>query len=125
MYQIHTPSNVNSDPYSHEMFAARAVANYFHNDVTLIKRSDVAKSADLLVKNVIWEIKSPIGDSKRTMQNNLRTADDQSPNVIINLVRCKMRPDSAINRIRYELGKANKIKQLLVVHKNGKVIRLK
>ena len=95
MYQIHTPSNVNSDPYSHEMFAARAVANYFHNDVTLIK------------------------------QNNLRTADDQSPNVIINLVRCKMRPDSAINRIRYELGKANKIKQLLVVHKNGKVIRLK
>ena len=125
MYQVRTPSDIGLDPYPHEMFAARAVANYFHTDVSLIKPNNVAKSADLLIKNVIWEIKSPIGDGKRTIQNNLRTADNQSPNVIMNLVRCKMHPDRAMNRIRYELGKANKIKQLLVVHKNGKVIRLK
>ena len=125
MPQVHTPSDISKDPYPHEMFAARAVSNYFNVDVTIIKRSNIAKSADLLIKNVIWEIKSPIGDGKRTIQNNLRKADDQSVNVIINLARCKMRPSKAIGKIRYELSRANKIKQLLVVCKSGEVIKLK
>ena len=123
--QIHTPTNMDPPPYPHEMFAAQAMSKFFNADVTFVKRSNAAKSADLKVGNIVWEIKSPIGDGKRTMQNNLRTADDQSPNIIINLARCKMNPDRAIRKIRYELGKANKIKRLLVIYKSGKVITLK
>lgn len=124
-HQIHIPINMKPTPYPHEMFIAQVMSNYFDTDVTFIKRSDTAKSADLKIKNTIWEIKSPIGDGKRTMQNNLRTADDQSPNIIINLVRCKMAPYKAVSRIRHELNKANKIKRLLVVFKDGKVLLLK
>ena len=112
-------------PYPHEMFVARVVSSFFNADVTFVKRNQNAKSADLKIGNIIWEIKSPIGDGKRTMQNNLRLADDQSPNIIINLVRCKMRPDRAVGRIRYELRKANKIKRLLVVFKNKTVLVMK
>lgn len=115
----------NQQPYPHEEFAAKAVSKFFNTKIDFIKRSNTAKSADLLINNIIWEVKSPIGNGKRTMQNNIRTADDQSPNVIINLARCKMRTNVAINRIRYELSRANKVKHLLVVCKNGKVIKIK
>ena len=117
--------NIIQDPYPHEKFAAKAVSEFFNTKANFIKRSNTAKSADLLINNTIWEVKSPIGNGKRTMQNNIRIADDQSPNVIINLVRCKMRTDVATNRIRYELSRANKVKHLLVICKNGKVIKIK
>ncbi len=125
IHQIHTPSDIDPPPYPHEMFAAKSISMFFNSDVTFIKRSNTAKSADLLISNVIWEVKSPIGNSKRTMQNNLRTADNQSQNIIINLARCRMPPARAISRINNELQKANKIKRLLVVLKNGKTIVLK
>ena len=53
MRQIHIPSDVNPHPYSHELFAARAVSNYFDTDVTFIKRSDTAKTADLKIRIVV------------------------------------------------------------------------
>ena len=124
-YKIIIPPEINYNPYPHEMFAARAMVAYFNTNVIFQKRFDTAKSADFKINNVIWEVKSPIGDGKRTMQNNLRIADGQSKNIIINLVRCKMRTERALIRLRYELKKANNIKRLLVVLKNGKVLVLK
>lgn len=124
-HEIKIPTNMVPPPYPHEMFAARVISDYFDADVCFIRRNDNAKSADLIIKNTIWEIKSPIGDSKRTMQNNLRTADDQSPYIIINLVRCKMMPNRAVSRIRHELKLANKIKRLIIIFKNGKVLVMK
>lgn len=125
MRRIRNSPDIGRDPYFHERFAARAASAYFDTDVTFIKRSNTAKTADLLIGNIIWEIKSPIGNGERTMQNNLRAADDQSPNIIINLTRCKMPQSKAISRIRYELKKANKVKRLLVVCKDGVVLKLK
>ena len=93
--------------------------------MAFVKKNNTAKSADLKIKNQIWEIKSPTGNSKRTMQNNLRDADDQSPNIIINLVRCKMPPEKAISRLNFQLKKAHKVKRLLVILKSGKVVVLK
>ena len=124
-HHVYIPTNMGQSPYPHEIFAAKAISIYFDADATFVKRNNTAKTADLRIKNTVWEIKSPIGDGKRTMQNNLRAADDQSPNVIINLARCKMNSIKAVSRIRYELGKANKIKRLLVVYKNGDVVKKK
>lgn len=124
-HQIHTPTELDPPPYPHEVFAAKVVSSFFGVDVTFIERNHNAKSADLRIGNIIWEIRSPIGDSKRTMQNNLGSADNQSPNIIINLVRCRMRPDGAVGRIRHELGKANSIKRLFVIFKNGTVLVMK
>ena len=85
------------DPYPHEMFAARVMSKYFRANVTFVKKNNTAKSADLKIKNQIWEIKSPTGNSKRTM----------------------------LRRLNVELRKANNIKRLLVILKNKKVVVLK
>lgn len=123
--QICIPSDLSPPPCPHEIFVARAMASYFKTNVVFVRRSNIAKSADLKIKNAIWEVKSPIGDGKRTIQNNLRAAAKQSPNIVINLARCKMPTSKAINRIQHELHGANGIKRLLVIHKNGRISVMK
>lgn len=125
IHQIHIPTDMKPMPSAEEMLVARVLADYFKSDVKFIKRSNIAETADLKIKNVIWEIKSPLGDGKRTMQNNLRKADNQSPNIIINLSRCKMPMQRAVSRIKHELNRANSIKRLIIITKAGIVIVLK
>lgn len=124
-YQIHISGEIKPYPSEYETSAAIIIAEYFENDVVFIKRTSNSKTADFRIKGVVWELKSPIGNSKRTIQNNLRRADQQSANIIIDLRRCKMHSSQAMNRIKFELSRANKISHLLVIQKNKKVIALK
>lgn len=124
-YQIHISGEIKPYPSEYEISAAIIIADYFENDVIFIKRSPNSKTADFKIKGVVWELKSPIGNSKRTIQNNLRRADQQSTNIIIDLRRCKMHSSQSMNRIKFELSRANKISHLLVIQKNKKVIALK
>lgn len=123
-YHLHISSDIKPEPSDHEISAALILSEYFQTDITFIKRSHM-HTADFLINGQVWEHKSPTGDGKRTMQNNLRKADDQSTCIVMDLRRCKMRPDQAINRIRYELAKANKIKRLIVIQKNRRILELK
>ena len=124
-YQIHIPADIRPHPEPHEISAAVLMAKYFKSDITFIKRNSNGKSADFKVGNVIWEVKAPKGNGKRTIQNNLRVADDQSPYIILDLRRCKMHVTQAENRVRFELTKANKIKKLLLITKSGTVLDFK
>ena len=81
------------------------------------------KSPDLLIKNEIWELKSPRGNSKNTIHNIFVTSRKQSYNVIIDLRRCRMNEQNAFARIRDAFNKRRRKKcQLLVITKHGKVI---
>lgn len=124
IYQLHIASDIKPEPSDHEISAALILSEYFQTDITFIKRSHM-HTADFLINGQVWEHKSPTGNGKRTMQNNLRDADDQSSFVIMDLRRCKMRPEQAMSRIRYELTKANKIKRLIVIQKNRRILELK
>ena len=80
---------------------------------------------DLMINGTMWELKSPTGQSRRTIQNNLRRACQQSQNVIIDLRRCPQKDARVIARIKHELSGANKIKRLLVIKKNKRVVVIK
>ena len=124
-YNIIIPPQLAPIPQDHEISAAIILANHFTTNVTFLERLNSLHSPDLKINNLIWEVKSPKGNGKRTMQNNLREADNQSPNIVIDLRRCKMHSSQAISRIKCELRQANKIKRLLVIKKNGEVLALK
>ena len=124
-HQIHISGEIKPYPAEYEISAAILVAEYFKSDVIFIKRSQNNKTADFRIDGKIWELKSPIGNSKRTIQNNLRKADRQSSNIILDLRRCKMHSAQAINRIKFELSKANKITHLIVIQKNENIVVLK
>lgn len=117
--------DIKPEPAEYEISAAEILAEYFSTNIRMVKRRVNAKTADLKIGNVFWELKSPVGDGKRTMQNNLRKADDQSPRIVIDLRRCKMHEARAASRLRYELTKANAVKRLLVITKKGMVLEIK
>lgn len=68
-------------------------------DVELIPPSQIkgVYLPDVVVNGIPWEIKAPEGNSKQTIKRNVQNALRQSPNVILDLRRCKINPAIAIN----------------------------
>ena len=124
-YAIHIDSDSKKNSEDIQVSAAAILVDYFHSDITFIHRVNHMQTADFLIKGQIWEHKAPRGNGKRTIQNSLRNADNQSTMVIIDLRRCKLHPAKALSNIRHELERATKIKKLLVITKTGKVIVIK
>ncbi len=120
-YEVIVKTSVEDAPESHEMSAAIILAYYFKTDITFL-RPQHARTPDVEVNGTKWEIKSPIGNGKRTIHNNFREARGQSRNIVIDLRRIKMHQSKANARIRHYLSTAHRFKRVLVINKNKKVI---
>lgn len=104
------------------MLVAILLADYFKTDVMFL-RPGCHKTPDLDIGGVLWEVKSPMGNGKKTMENNLRSARKQSLNIVIDLRRTDMNYHNARARINFYLTTENHhIRQLKVVTKSQKVI---
>jgi len=100
------------------------IAAYFQSDVIFVRPASF-KTPDFRVKDVSWELKSPMGASARTIENNMRAARKQSVNIIIDLGRIKMHQQQSIARIHYFLSKSNKFNKVLIITKSRKVIEIR
>jgi len=109
-------------PKDHELSAALILANHFKTDVIFL-RPERKKTPDIDVSGTKWEIKSPTGDGKRTIDNNLRAAHKQSRNIVLDLRHAKLHQNKAIARIKYYLSAGpHKIKRLKIITKTLKII---
>lgn len=127
-YNVITPVGMKPKPDDNEQTIAELMATHFKSDIKFVLRTNVATTPDILVVRYKqrWEIKNIKGNGKRTMQNNLRAADDQSQNIIICLLETKMTQQQALGRIRQFYGAGPvKIKKLLLVTKEQKVLVVK
>ncbi len=121
-YQVVVKTLPQDAPYDFEMSAALIIANHFKTDIVFLRPGSL-KSPDLLIKNEIWELKSPRGNSKNTMHNNIKGARKQSTNIVIDLRFCKMNKNKAISRIRDAYKKRKrKIGKYYIIEKSGKII---
>jgi len=86
-------------------------------------RPERKKTPDIEVNGTKWEIKSPIGNGKKTIDNNMRAAHKQSRNVVLDLRRTKLHQNKTIARINYYLSTGpHKIKHLKIITKTQKII---
>ena len=77
----------------------------------------------LVVKK--WEIKSPLGKGKKTIENNLRAARKQSRNLIVDFNRMKLHQTKAVTNIRFYLKNTpNQFDRVIVITKNKKIIEI-
>lgn len=123
-YKITYDLNDPDPPKEHERNAAIIIANHFQSDILFIRKG-IGKTPDLMVVKThqIWELKSPLGNGKRTISNNLRDAAHQSSKVILDLSRCKMNNINAMSRINEFLASGDAhLNNLLVIDKSGKAI---
>ena len=93
-------------------------------DVELVKPSEIKgyHLADIIINNVYWEIKSPSGKGKNTIRHNMQNAGRQSKNAIIDLQRCGLPDEYAINKIIHELSLSKSLKRVKVITKQKKIL---
>jgi hypothetical protein len=120
-YQVIVQTDLVDAPKEYELSAALILAYHFKADVVFL-RPERKKSPDIEVNGTKWEIKSPTGDGKKTIDNNLR-AHKQSRSIVLDLRRAKLHQSKAIARINYYLSAGpHKIKRLKIITKTLKII---
>jgi len=122
-YEVTIKTDITDRPKDHELSAALILANYFKRDVIFL-RPQFDKTPDIEVAGVHWEIKSPRGDGKKTIDNNFRAARKQSLNIVMDLRRIKMHRSKATVRIRSFLSTPHRFKKILIITKDQKVIEI-
>ena len=120
-YQVIVKTSLRDAPQKHELSAALILAKHFKTDVTFL-RPQVDKTPDIDIRGELWEIKSPVGKGKRTIDNNFAKARRQSRNIVVDLRRSKMHQSKANARIRFYLSTPHHFKKVLVITKARKVL---
>ena len=124
-YRIYLPGAIDRPPSAPELSAATILADYFKRDVHFEARHGNLKTADFRIGGALWELKSPLGRGKRTIQNNIRKANQQCANIVVDLRYCKINEEQAIQRVRYEVLRMTSIKKVLVITKDIRVLAIK
>lgn len=123
-YQIIIPATISPYPENFEISAAVILSRHFKQDVRFIARTSI-NTPDIEINNVLWEIKSPIGGGKRTIQHQIHRALSQSNNIVFDARKTKLR----ITKIRTDLkiyAKENKaIRRLVLIEKDETVVIIK
>lgn len=110
-------------PLAHELAVAAVLVRSSYN-VEFIAVKTV-KTADILYRGLEWEIKSPIGGSRHTIENNLRNALKQSVNLIFDLRRLKIEESRAIGEIERQVKMMSGFRNVLVITKEDQIRKIK
>lgn len=78
---------------------------------------------DILMEGIEWEIKCPVGNSNRTIENNMRKALKQSKNIIFDLRHIRMSEKHCITQLEKQFFKRSQIKKLYIIKKNGILLK--
>ena len=106
----------------HELSTARVLSRT-GNDVEFISVRNIP-TPDIKFMGQEWEIKSPVGGSSRTIENNLRSALKQSQNIVIDLSRIKRLEVDAIREVKRQVGLLRGVGKVIIVTKAKKVVWL-
>lgn len=113
----------------HEKLAVDFLAINLGHDITFLvpQRQIGAKTPDIEMNGIQWEIKSPLGKSSRTIENNLRAALKQSPYIVLDLRRMDGRIPTRrlVAEIERRFNDAKSIKSILVITRQDALIDLK
>lgn len=121
-YEVIVKTDPVDAPKDHEMSAALLLAYHFKTNVIFL-RPEPRKTPDIDANGTKWEIKSPKGNAKKTIDNNLRTARKQSRHIVLDLRRAKLHQSKAEARIHhYLVSGPHNIKQIKIITKHRKII---
>lgn len=94
-------------------------------ELLLPSRQKGVKTPDIFMEGQKWEIKSPKGGSKYTIQHAFKAAAKQSDYIIFDIRRMRKTPEENIlQRLRKELMVSKTVRQVLVITKTDELIAL-
>lgn len=117
---------IGSSPNNEENKAGDYFANFGYNVLFLaITKAPHRNSPDIQMCSKKWEIKTPKGDGKYTIEHAIQHASKQSHHIIIDLRQCKMPESKALSKIQKESNLRKVIKTVLVITKSKNLLILK
>ena len=124
--QVIIPVNHPNPPEQHEIDAAIVLARHYRCNVEfLIPLDDYKrKTADIIMFGVEWEMKSPTGKSKYTIQDQFKRASKQAKNIVIDSRRTKLKDDFIEKSIKIIFNKRHSIKRVILINKKQKVLEI-
>ena len=126
-HKVVISNNIANQPSEHELMVALLLTKLLSTDIEFV-RTESHRTPDFIINGELWELKSPKGNSKKTIENNLRSARGQSSNIILDLTRSPMNTTQAVARTRYFLSNTRgcpKIKKLFIIDKTKKIIDIR
>jgi len=119
--QVIIPASHPNPPEPHEIDAAWILARHFRCTVEFLKPVDdyMRKTADIIMLGVEWEMKSPIGNSKATIENQFRRASRQSKHIVIDTRRTTLEYDRIEKMLLLEMNKRAIIKRVILIKKSA------
>ena len=83
------------------------------------------KTGDFLMQGLIWEMKSPIGRSKSTIEHIFQKAAHQAHNIVIDLRRTKLSDQQSIVTLKKLFATSRSVRNLWIITKETDIIKLK
>lgn len=119
-----TPNGVSLEKHENETVVFFTELGY---DVELIPPSNSPKSKtpDFMMSGVAWEMKSPQGKSKTSLEHIVKKATKQSENIIIDLSHSKMKEEDAIKEIEKCFNVSNSCRKLKIITKSHNLLEYK
>lgn len=116
-------SQLNTPPEKHEFETAKYFSG-MGKDIVFLKPRNIPNfhTPDIVMDGVEWEIKSPIGSSKRTISDNFKKAVKQSKYIIFDLRRVTLSEKQCIAQLEKEFAVRPYLKRLLIICKNGELL---
>ncbi|MGN6125973.1 MAG: hypothetical protein ACTHON_05370 [Humibacter sp.] len=83
------------------------------------------KNPDVTLDDEVWELKSPRGSStKNTISEQFKSARGQSESVVIDLARCGLPDEIAIEQVTRRFYGQIRFKRVIVLDHDGRITRL-
>ena len=114
-----------SSPHEKAEFETALYFAELGNNIVFIPTSLIPNQLrpDILMNGIEWEIKCPVGNSKRTIENNMRKALKQSHNVIFDLRHIRMSEKSCVRQLESQFLKRSQFKKLYIIKKDGSLLK--
>lgn len=77
------------------------------------------------MQGMVWEMKSPTGETIRPLERIIHRAVKQSPNIIIDLRRSRISDSTAANTVQKLFLEMRSVRNLWIITKKLEIIKLK
>lgn len=114
--------NLLSPPQKHELHTARFFSEMGY-DIIFIRPSNIPDNhrPDFVMNGIEWEVKSPTGRSRHSIEKRYSDAKTQSGNIIFDLRRCNLSDKECISVLQKQFY-AHHSKRLLIITKSEKLL---
>ena len=107
-------------PWPHEIHTARVLAQ--HNYTVIFLNENKGNMPDILLDGIEFEIKAPKTAKISSLEQVIRKALKQSPNIIIDSFRMKIRDDASFHFLVKTCRLHKQIKQMIFINKKEEIV---